>query len=102
MGKLNLCGSVQHTIIKTLLRKFEKAAKEIGVQHLGIAGGVSANSGLRTAFADMCAANGWQAYIPEFQYCTDNAAMIGITAHFKYLSGDFATLDISPTAKAAW
>jgi len=98
----DICASVQHTIIKTLLKKFELAAKEYGVKHLGIAGGVSANSGLRTAFSEMCEKNGWQAHIPQFQYCTDNAAMIGITGYYKYLSGDFADLSVSPTAKAAW
>ncbi|MCB0700635.1 MAG: tRNA (adenosine(37)-N6)-threonylcarbamoyltransferase complex transferase subunit TsaD [Chitinophagales bacterium] len=98
----DICASVQHTIIKFLLLKLEKAAKDLGVQHLGIAGGVSANSGLRKAFAELCDHNGWQSYIPEFQYCTDNAAMIGITAHYKYLAGKFASLDVSPTAKASW
>ncbi len=98
----DICASVQHTIIKTLLLKFEQAAKEYGVQHLGIAGGVSANSGLRAAFAEMCSKNGWQAHIPQFQYCTDNAAMIGITGYYKYLNGDFAGMSVSPTAKASW
>lgn len=98
----DVCASVQHTIIKTLLQKFEQAAKEYNVQHLGIAGGVSANSGLRAAFAEMCGKNGWQAHIPQFQYCTDNAAMIGITGYYKYLNGDFADMSISPTAKASW
>ncbi|HEY9177536.1 MAG TPA: tRNA (adenosine(37)-N6)-threonylcarbamoyltransferase complex transferase subunit TsaD [Flavipsychrobacter sp.] len=98
----DICASVQHTIIKTLLIKFEQAAKEYGVQQLGIAGGVSANSGLRAAFADMCSKNGWAAHIPQFQYCTDNAAMIGITGYYKYLQGDFADMSVSPTAKASW
>jgi len=98
----DICASVQHTIIQTLLQKFEHAAKEYGVQHLGIAGGVSANSGLRAAFAEMCAKNGWQTHIPQFQYCTDNAAMIGITGYYKYLRGDFADMSVSPTAKASW
>lgn len=98
----DICASVQHTIIKTLLSKFEKAAKEYGVHHLGIAGGVSANSGLRKAFSELCERNGWQAHIPQFQYCTDNAAMIGITGYYKYLNSDYAELSISPTAKAAW
>lgn len=98
----DICASVQHTIIKTLLAKFEQAAKEYKVQHLGIAGGVSANSGLRTAFSELCARNGWVAHIPQFQYCTDNAAMIGITAYYKYLAEDFTDLSITPTAKASW
>lgn len=98
----DICASVQHIIIKTLLTKFELAAKEYGVKHLGIAGGVSANSGLREAFAKMCKGNNWTANIPQFQYCTDNAAMIGITGYYKYLKGKFAGMDISPTAKAEW
>ncbi len=98
----DICASVQHIIIKTLLLKFEQAAKEYNVHHLGIAGGVSANSGLRAAFAEMCSKNGWQAHIPQFQYCTDNAAMIGITGYYKYLNGDFADMTVSPTAKASW
>lgn len=98
----DICASVQSTIIKTLLAKFELAAKEYGVNHVGIAGGVSANSGLRIAFTALCERNGWVAHIPQFQYCTDNAAMIGITGYYKYLVGDFAGLEVSPTAKAAW
>lgn len=98
----DICASVQHTIIKTLLQKLERAVKEIGVKHIGIAGGVSANSGLRKSFTEMCEQNGWQAHIPAFQYCTDNAAMIGITGYYKFLEGRFADLDISPTAKASW
>lgn len=98
----DICASVQHTITKTLLDKFSAAAKAHGVQHLGIAGGVSANSGLRAAFSQMCVDNGWQAHIPPFQYCTDNAAMIGIAGYYKYLAGAFADMSVSPTAKATW
>lgn len=98
----DICASVQYTIIKTLLAKFALAARDMSVTHLGIAGGVSANSGLRTAFAEMCEKNSWKSYIPQFQYCTDNAAMIGITGYHKFISGDFATMDISPEAKANW
>lgn len=98
----DICASVQHTIVKTLLAKFQKAAKEYGVKHLGIAGGVSANSYLRNSFQLMCDKNGWNAYIPKFEYCTDNAAMIGITGYYKYLKEDFADLSISPAAKASW
>ncbi|HYC28751.1 MAG TPA: tRNA (adenosine(37)-N6)-threonylcarbamoyltransferase complex transferase subunit TsaD [Chitinophagaceae bacterium] len=98
----DVCASVQFTIIKTLLGKFANAARAYNVHHLGIAGGVSANSALRAAFSQMCAENGWQAHIPQFQYCTDNAAMIGIAGYYKYLAGEFADLSISPTAKASW
>lgn len=98
----DICASVQHTIIRNLLTKMEAAAKELKIQHIGIAGGVSANSGLRKAIQELADKNGWQAYIPAFQYCTDNAAMIGITAYYKYLKGDFADLSISASARASW
>lgn len=98
----DICASVQHTIIKVLLHKLEAAATELGIRHIGIAGGVSANKGLRKAIQELGAAKGWQVYIPDFQYCTDNAAMIGITAYYKFLRNDFADLDISPSARAAW
>lgn len=98
----DICASVQHIIIETLLQKFKQAAIDNNVTHLGIAGGVSANSALRNAFTDMCTRNGWKSYVPAFQYCTDNAAMIGITGYYKYLKGDFADVSVSPTAKASW
>jgi len=98
----DICASVQYTIIKTLMTKLQKAARELDINHIGIAGGVSANSGLRKALQDAGEKNGWKVYIPRFEYCTDNAAMIGITGYFKYLKGEFADLSISPTARAAW
>jgi N6-L-threonylcarbamoyladenine synthase len=98
----DICASVQHTIITMLLKKLKKAAKELKINHVGIAGGVSANSGLRTALTETGAQLGWQVYIPKFEYCTDNAAMIGITGYYKYLQGKFANLSVSPTARAVW
>lgn len=98
----DICASVQFTIIKTLMTKLQKATRELNINHVGIAGGVSANSGLRKALQDAGEKNGWQVYIPRFEYCTDNAAMIGITGYFKYLKGEFADLSTSPTARAAW
>ncbi len=98
----DICASVQHTIIAILLKKLKKAAKELKINHVGIAGGVSANSGLRAALTETGAQLGWQVYIPKFEYCTDNAAMIGITGYYKYLQNDFADLSVSPTARAAW
>lgn len=98
----DICASVQHTIITMLLKKLKKAAKELKINHVGIAGGVSANSGLRTALTEIGAQLGWQVYIPKFEYCTDNAAMIGITGYYKYLQGKFANLSVSPTARAVW
>ena len=98
----DICASVQYTIIKMLMNKLRKAAAELNIKHIGIAGGVSANSGLRKALQEEGVKNGWQVYIPEFQYCTDNAAMIGITAYYKYLKGEFADRSVSPTARATW
>ena len=98
----DICASVQHTIIKMLMKKLELAAEELNIKHIGIAGGVSANSGLRKALQEKGAEKGWVVYIPKFEYCTDNAAMIGITAHYKYLKGEFTDLKVTPTARATW
>lgn len=98
----DICASVQHGIIRMLMDKLEAAAKNTGIKHIGIAGGVSANSGLRKALRETGERLGWQTYIPAFQYCTDNAAMIGITAWHKYQRGDFADLSVTPTARASW
>lgn len=98
----DICASVQSTIIKMLMTKLEKAAKDHGVKHVGIAGGVSANSGLRAAMIEAGERLGWEVYIPKFEYCTDNAAMIGITAHYKYLQGTFTDLSATPSARATW
>jgi N6-L-threonylcarbamoyladenine synthase len=98
----DLCASIQNRIITILLKKFKKAALQTGITDLCIAGGVSANSGLRKAFEEMCSQNGLNSYIPPFQYCTDNAAMIAITAYHKYQQGDFTPLSVSATARAEW
>lgn len=98
----DICASVQHTILNMLLQKLEQAAVQTGVRNIGIAGGVSANSGLRMAVTDLAKRHGWEAYIPRFEYCTDNAAMIGMAAHFKYLAGEFAGMDVVPAARSEW
>jgi N6-L-threonylcarbamoyladenine synthase len=98
----DICASAQYTIIKMLMTKLQKAARELGIKHVGIAGGVSANSGLRNALREAGERHGWQVYIPKFEYCTDNAAMIGITAYHKYLKGQFTNLTATPTARATW
>ncbi len=98
----DICASVQYTIINMLMGKLKKAAKELNIKHIGIAGGVSANSGLRRALKEAGEKHGWQVYIPKFEYCTDNAAMIGITGYYKYLKGAFADLSVSPSARAVW
>jgi N6-L-threonylcarbamoyladenine synthase len=92
----DICASVQHTLIKMLMEKLIMAAKEFRIDQIAIAGGVSANSGLRSEIQQQAVNQKWQVYIPEFQYCTDNAAMIAITAHYKYLKGEFASLDVAP------
>jgi N6-L-threonylcarbamoyladenine synthase len=98
----DICASIQARIVSILLNKFRKAARETGVTDLCIAGGVSANSGLRNAFQEMGAREGWKTFIPPFEYCTDNAAMIAITGHYKYLAGEFDELSVSASARAEW
>ncbi len=98
----DICASVQFAIINMLMHKLQKAAKELNIKNVGIAGGVSANSGLRHALQEAGLKNGWNVFIPKFEYCTDNAAMIGITAYYKYLQGQFSDLSISPSARAEW
>lgn len=98
----DICASVQDRIISILINKLKKAAKENNIDQICIAGGVSANSGLRKVLKETGDKMGWHTFIPAFQYCTDNAAMIAITAHFKYLNNDFADLSISPSPRAIW
>lgn len=98
----DICASVQYTIVQTLLKKVIKAGKDYKIKHVGIAGGVSANSGLRKAIQEMGDKYGWQIYIPKFEYCTDNAAMIGIAAYYQYLEKDFADLSIIPSARSTY
>ena len=92
----HICASVQEQIISILLDKMEKAAEHYEITHMAIAGGVSANSSLRKRFTEMGLKKGWDTYIPEFAYCTDNAAMIGIQAYYKFLKGQFSSLNIVP------
>lgn len=95
----DLCASIQHSIVQILIKKLEKAALQYGVRDIAIAGGVSANSGLRNAVQQLGEKHGWQTFIPKFEYCTDNAAMIGITAYYKFLRNEFAGLDTVPVAR---
>lgn len=92
----DICASVQYTLIKMLLQKLRKAAKQTGISEIAIAGGVSANSGLRKALHELGDKEGWKVYIPRFEYCTDNAAMIAMAAHFKYENEDFCEQTVSP------
>ncbi|NBB21543.1 tRNA (adenosine(37)-N6)-threonylcarbamoyltransferase complex transferase subunit TsaD [Runella sp. CRIBMP] len=98
----DICASVQHTLIKMLLQKLRKAAKQTGISEIAIAGGVSANSGLRNALLETGQKEHWNVYIPRFEYCTDNAAMIAMAAHFKYLKGEFSEQTISPMPRMAF
>ena len=95
----NLCASVQKSIIEILMEKLEKAAKDFEIKDVAIAGGVSANSGLREAMKKNEEKLGWNIYIPKFEYTTDNAAMIAMVAQLKYERGEFAELSISATAR---
>ncbi len=98
----DICASIQHRIVTILLNKLKKASIETGIKDICIAGGVSANSGLRKALEEAGKKYHWNTFIPAFQYCTDNAAMIAITGYYKYLAGDFADLSVSATARAEW
>jgi N6-L-threonylcarbamoyladenine synthase len=95
----DICASVQHSIVNILLNKLKKAAKQYNINEIAIAGGVSANSGLRNALLAMKESAGWNVYIPAFEYCTDNAAMIAIAGYHKFLAEDFVGQDISPMAR---
>jgi N6-L-threonylcarbamoyladenine synthase len=101
-NRADICASIQQRIVSILLGKFRKAARERGITDLCIAGGVSANSGLRKAFQEMGGREGWRTFIPPFEYCTDNAAMIAITGHYKYLSGHDEPLSVQASARAKW
>lgn len=95
----DLCASVQSRIVSILLNKLKKAAKETGVKDIAIAGGVSANSGLRQSLIEMGEKYNWRVFIPKFEYCTDNAAMIAIAGYHKYLKKDFVGQDVAPMAR---
>ena len=98
----DLCASVQFTIIEILLKKLKKAMQETGIKEVCIAGGVSANSGLRKAMEQLGKDTNSATFLPKFEYCTDNAAMIAITAHFKYMAGSFEPLTTSASARSSW
>ncbi|MFD0942143.1 tRNA (adenosine(37)-N6)-threonylcarbamoyltransferase complex transferase subunit TsaD [Pedobacter boryungensis] len=95
----DICASVQYSIINILLNKLKKSAKQYNIKEIAIAGGVSANSGLRNSLSQLKDSLGWNVYIPAFQYCTDNAGMIAIAGYQKFLAGDFVKQDVSPMAR---
>ena len=95
----DLCASIQATVVEILMLKLRKAAKELKIRHVAVAGGVSANSALREALVADGAKYGWEVYIPPFSFTTNNAAMIAITGYFKYLNKDFCSLEEVPFAR---
>lgn len=95
----DICASIQHSIVRHLVKKLVKAAQDTGIREIAIAGGVSANSGLRQAIAEEGKRRDWNTYIPAFEYCTDNAAMIAITAYHKYLKNLFSDQSVTPYAR---
>jgi N6-L-threonylcarbamoyladenine synthase len=95
----DICASVEKRIVTILLNKLQKAAQAHGIKQIALAGGVSANTGLREGLQALCAKNGWESFIPKMEYCTDNAAMIAIAGYYKYLKGEFAGQQIAPLAR---
>lgn len=98
-NKADISASIQYTIVEILLRKMKRAADQTGITDVALAGGVSANSGLRNAFLKMKEVAGWNVFIPPFEYCTDNAGMIAIAAYYKFRKGEFAEQRITPMAR---
>lgn len=98
-NKADLCASLQHTIVEILMNKLIRASKQTRIREIAVAGGVSANSGLRSALKEEAARKKWNLYIPDFQYTMDNAAMIAVTGYFKYLKKEFADLNVVPFAR---
>lgn len=92
----DLCASVQYTLIEILMKKLLKAVRQTGIKQVAIAGGVAANSGLRNRLEQLARTERWEVFIPKFEYCTDNAAMIAMTAHFKYQANDFVDYNCVP------
>ena len=97
--KEDLAASLERTVVDILMNKLRLAVKDTGIKHVAVAGGVSANNGLRNAFREHAEKYGWTIYIPKFSYTTDNAAMIGITGYFKYLDKDFCSIDMPAYAR---
>ena len=98
-NKADLCASLQKTIVDILLDKLVKASKATGIKDIAIAGGVSANSGLRNGVEEMGRRRGWRTFLPEFKFTTDNAAMIATAGHYRYMAGELSSLEVSPVAR---
>ena len=101
-NKADIAASLEWTIVDILMKKLRKAVKQTGIKHVAVAGGVSANNGLRNAFHDHAKRFGWTIYIPKFSYTRDNAAMIGIVGHYKYLDKQFCDISIPAFAKTTF
>ena len=101
-NKTDIAASLEWTIVDILMKKLKKAVKQTGIKHVAVAGGVSANNGLRNAFYDAEKRYGWTIYIPKFSYTTDNAAMIGIVGYYKYLDGEFCGIDAPAFSKVTF
>ena len=101
-NKEDIAASLEWTIVDILMKKLKKAVKQTGIKHVAVAGGVSANNGLRNAFYDAEKRYGWTIYIPKFSYTTDNAAMIGIVGYYKYLDGEFCSIDAPAFSKVTF
>ena len=99
-NRSDICASIQYRIVSILLNKLKRASDETGITNVCLAGGVSANSGLRNEFSKLGQQLGWKTFIPPFEYCTDNAAMIAITGYYKYLQKEFADLNVSSSARS--
>ncbi len=95
----DICASVEKRIATILLKKLKRAAQQYHIKDLALAGGVSANTGLRNGLQELCEQEGWNSFIPKMEYCTDNAAMIAIAGYYKFLKGEFAGQDVSPLAR---
>lgn len=100
-NKEDLCASLQKTIIDILMDKLHRAAKDLQIREVAVAGGVSANSGLRAAFEEYSRRQGWKIHIPKFAYTTDNAAMVAISGYYKYLDNQFCGPDVVPYARVS-
>lgn len=97
----DICASIQYKLVQMLLKRLQQASIKTGIREIAIAGGVSANSDLRKNLKELATQKGWNVYIPKFEYCTDNAAMIAMAAHYKYLRQEFTQLDVAPLARMA-
>ena len=92
----DICASLQKHLIGMLLQKLKLASQQTGIKQIAVAGGVAANSGLRNTLSELAKELNGKVFIPEFQYCTDNAAMIAMAAHYKFLAGKFCAMDVAP------